>query len=389
MPPADPATLRANAQAAAAALRSGDARKAGDLLEGLVAAEPSNVSFWLGLALAKRNLGEGAASGAAIDRALSLEPRNCRGLILKADHLAAEGLHRNAARFYAAALRAAPPQPPADLAADLARAQNALARDAADYEAYLRAGLEARGAPLTQGRFGQSLDILTGRKQIFLQQPRTYYFPELPQKQFYERAAFPWMDGVEAATSEVRGELLQVLAEEGAFTPYVEDNPNLPRSPGNDLIGSPEWSAFFLWKTGAAIEEHVARCPKTMSALDGAPLARIRNASPSVLYSLLRPGAHIPAHTGYLNTRLICHLPLTVPEGCRFRVGNDVRTWEEGKCWAFDDTIEHEAWNTGGKLRVVLIFDVWRPELSEEERGMVQALFDTIDAYGGAEPMDI
>ena len=239
MPPADPAVLRADAQAAAAALRAGDARRAGDLLEGLVAAEPSNVSFWLGLALARRKLGEGAASGAAIDRALALEPRNCRGLILKADHMAGEGLHRNAARFYAAALRAAPAQPPADLAADLARAQNALARDAADYEAFLRAGLEERGASLTRGRFGQSVDILTGRRQVFLQQPRTYYFPELPQKQFYERAAFPWMDAVEAATPDVRAELLQALAREGAFTPYIEDNPDLPRSPGNALIGSP------------------------------------------------------------------------------------------------------------------------------------------------------
>lgn len=384
-----PDRLRADAQAAAAALRGGDHARAKALLEGLVAADAGNASLWLGLALARRGLDDGAGMGAAIDRALALEPRNPRALILKGDHLTLGGMHRNATRFYASALRAAPEAPTPDLAADLARARAAVERDRADYEDFLRVGLRERGLDAAAGRFAQSVDILTGRKQVYLQQPRTYYFPELPQKQFYARSDFPWMDRIEAATADIRAELIKVVADESAFIPYVEDNPDLPRSPGNALIGSPEWSAFFLWKTGAPQADNIARCPKTMDALADAPLARIRNASPSILYSLLRPGAHIPPHTGYLNTRLICHLPLIVPPACRFRVGNDERVWEEGRCWAFDDTIEHEAWNGSDQLRVVLIFDVWRPELSEEERAMVTALFETIDSYGGVEAMDV
>ncbi len=70
-----------------------------------------------------------------------------------------------------------------------------------------------------------------------------------------------------------------------------------------------------------------------------------------------------------LNARIICHLPLIVPDGCEFRVGNEVRSWVEGKAWVFDDTIEHEAWNRSGEDRYVLIFDIRRPELSEEEKG--------------------
>ena len=34
----------------------------------------------------------------------------------------------------------------------------------------------------------------------------------------------------------------------------------------------------------------------------------------------------------------------------------------------FDDTIEHEAWNNSDRTRVILLFEVWRPELSDEER---------------------
>ena len=81
------------------------------------------------------------------------------------------------------------------------------------------------------------------------------------------------------------------------------------------------------------------------------------------------------------------HLPLVVPPGCAFRVGNETREWVEGRAWAFDDTIEHEAWNRSDRTRVVLLFEVWRPELSAAERDQVTRLFaaiDTMDGGGGA-----
>jgi aspartyl/asparaginyl beta-hydroxylase (cupin superfamily) len=111
-------------------------------------------------------------------------------------------------------------------------------------------------------------------------------------------------------------------------------------------------------------------------------LVNVLGKAPSVLFSMLKPGAHIPPHHGLINTRLICHLPLIAPPGSRFRVGNDVRDWREGQAWAFDDTIEHEAVNDSGQDRTILIFDVWKPEMSEEERALVSALFQAVDGYG-------
>jgi aspartyl/asparaginyl beta-hydroxylase (cupin superfamily) len=93
------------------------------------------------------------------------------------------------------------------------------------------------------------------------------------------------------------------------------------------------------------------------------------------MFSLLRPGTRIPAHSGVHNTRLTCHLPLIVPADCGFRVGNEVRQWSEGKLLVFDDTIEHEAWNESGEDRVVLIFDIARPDMTEREQAEVAALF--------------
>ncbi len=99
------------------------------------------------------------------------------------------------------------------------------------------------------------------------------------------------------------------------------------------------------------------------------------------LLSVLRPGTHIPPHNGMLNTRLICHLPLVVPAGCRLRVGNETRPVEQDRLMIFDDSIEHEAWNDGDATRIVLLFEIWRPELSFAERTALTTLFEAIEAY--------
>jgi len=100
------------------------------------------------------------------------------------------------------------------------------------------------------------------------------------------------------------------------------------------------------------------------------------------LFSLLRSRTHIPPHWGMLNTRLICHIPLIVPNGCRLRVGNHERVVEAGRAMIFDDSIEHEAWNDSDDVRLVLLFEIWRPELGEAERGALTAMYEAIGRYG-------
>ena len=385
--------LRTLAQAGAEALRAGDARKARALFEQVVATGRADASIWIGVALACRALGDDAAKFAALDRTLAIDGRNLRALVMKADHLAAAGDERAASTFYTAAVRAAPSmsQLPPEARSELARAQAQAARYGEAYESHLRGQLAARGldAARTSSRFAQSIDLLTGRKQAYLQQPLYYYFPELPQVQFYDRQAFPWLDAVEAATDDIRNELLAVLQEEGAFVPYVQGRRDRPAQKYDAMLNNPSWSAFFLWQDGAVVEGNAARCPRTLAALADAPLCRIPRRTPSILFSLLRPGARIPPHHGMINTRLICHLPLIVPPGCGFRVGNETRSWEEGRAWVFDDSIEHEAWNGSGQTRVILLFDVWRPEISPGERESVAAMFEAIDEFGAAPRWEI
>jgi hypothetical protein len=55
----------------------------------------------------------------------------------------------------------------------------------------------------------------------------------------------------------------------------------------------------------------------------------------------------------------------------------------------FDDTIEHEAWNDSDEIRVILIFDIWNPLLTEAERDMVRALTVAVGNYYGDEPLQL
>lgn len=327
---------------------------------------------------------------AEAERRLQINPRDLPALIAKGDALLGLGDCRGAGSFYSLALRhagdgrgLAP-----DLVAELRRAQ-AAARDLGRrFVAHLDAGLASAGFdPATSSdRFALSLDLMAGRKQLYLSQPLFYLFPGLPQIQFQPRDTLPWLTSVEAAAADIRTELDALLAEPDLFRPYVQKRADRPNSDAAGMADNPDWSALFLWKDGVEQPGIARRCPRTLQALAEVPLCRVPGRTPSILFSRLRPGARIPPHHGLINTRLICHLPLIAPPGSRFRVGNDVREWKEGQAWAFDDTVEHEARNDSGEERTILIFDAWKPEMTQEERTLVAAMFEVIDGYGPAAP---
>ena len=252
------------------------------------------------------------------------------------------------------------------------------------FEASLLAALAARGlgAPGTE-RVARALDLLLGRRQLYFQQPKFFYFPELPQTQFYERRDFAWVPALERHTEDIRAELEAILATDAGFVPYIQRTADRPLVNPNPLLGSLDWGACYLIRDGAAVPENAARCPRTMAALAEAPLCRINGRTPSVLFSMLRPGTRIRPHNGFTNARLICHLPLIVPPQCALRVGNETRPWREGELTIFDDSIEHEAWNLSGERRVVLLFDIWRPELTPEERTLVTAILEAAKGSPG------
>jgi aspartyl/asparaginyl beta-hydroxylase (cupin superfamily) len=189
------------------------------------------------------------------------------------------------------------------------------------------------------------------------------------------------MAQLNAAASGIRSELETLLADPGdALQPYVRMEKGLPDNKWTELDQSLDWSACFLWEYGEPNKAVLDRCPLTAAALAALPSAHIPKRAPSAFFSILKPRTRIPAHTGVTNTRAIVHLPLIVPTGCGFRVGGETREWTEGQAFAFDDTIEHEAWNDSDEMRAVLIFDVWNPHLTSAEQALIAQYFSVADA---------
>jgi aspartyl/asparaginyl beta-hydroxylase (cupin superfamily) len=363
-----------------AALKRGEPRAARELLIRLVQAGGADAAIWFALAVVYRQLDSSAEESRALDQALKVDPNYLPALIGTGDLFARQGDERAASVYYAAATRLASSLPslPLEWRGELNRIEAARQRMSSNFEAHLKSVLAARGLG-EQGtdRVSHAVGLLLGKRQIFLQQPTNFYFPELPQIEFYDRRDFPWVQALERQTPRIRAEAQAILGGAG-WAPYIENERRRPNNNGNPLLQDPNWSAFYLIKDGSEVQLNAQRCPATMAALREVPLCRT-GSTPAVLFSLLRPGTRIRPHHGFMNTRLICHLPLVIPAECALRVGNETRAWREGEVVIFDDSVEHEAWNLSKELRVVMIFDVWRPELSEKERTLVSAMLEAVE----------
>lgn len=371
-------------QSGFAALQSGAPQAARDIFGAAIRSGLRDPDLWFGLSVACRQLGAWDEEFEALNRALAMESRHLPALIAKGDWYARANDSRAASAFYGSALNlAAMAQSlPPHLRRELDRIAAAQREFTMAFEAHLRQALDGAGVgePGTE-RFAHALDLLFGKRELYLQQPKYFYYPELPQIQFYPRAAFPWAAELEAATDAIRQELRGVLAERAGIEPYIRPSTDRPRFDGHVMENNPDWSACYLIRDGQEVADIAARCPRTLEAVRRAPLCRIDGRTPSVLFSLLAPGARIPPHHGFTNARLICHLPLVVPPDCGLRVGDETHVWREGELVAFDDSFEHEAWNGSDALRVVLIFDIWKPELTEQERALTATLLSSIRQF--------
>jgi len=272
--------------------------------------------------------------------------------------------------------------PPQSLREWAARGQTYLNEGVDAYVDHMTSHLASAGIDLSDvsPQMQEAFDLLTGRAELFLQQPNMFFFPGLPHRAWFERDEFDWVETVESHTDAIAEELGNILGS-APFEPYVQAQKGRP-SPNNPLLNDPRWGAGYLLKNGELQPDLAARVPSALRALEAAPMPVIPDRAPMALFSRLQPGTHIKPHHGMLNTRLICHLPLIVPDGCGIRVGATSRAWERGKLLIFDDSIEHEAWNKGKSDRTILLFEVWRPEISIEDREVLTVLFAGIGNFG-------
>jgi aspartyl/asparaginyl beta-hydroxylase (cupin superfamily) len=371
------------------AFRRGDRAEAEGLLQAAHRAAPAEPMILLSLAHVLRERGDEAGEQRAIDASLVADAYFLPGLLARGNLYERRGRPKLAAEQFRNALKIAPPEaawPPA-LRPQLEHARQAVeanARRLADFLAERTGAALARLDPVEAQRFREAGAIISGHAKPYRSECNRLYVPRLPAIPFFERRDFEWVDALESRTGEITAELQGLLAERhDDFRPYVECAPGAPVNQWRELNHSTRWSSYFLWRDGAPVEAHQQRCPRTTAALREVEMADIGGLCPNAMFSALAPHTHIPPHHGETNARLVVHLPLVVPPGCRYRVGFEHRTWTVGEVLVFDDSIEHEARNDGDELRVVLIFDVWNPLLSAAERDMVRALSAATREYQG------
>jgi aspartate beta-hydroxylase len=387
---ASPDDLGALQGLAAWALRRDDARRAVELLRHAVRLAPGDPTTHHHLGCALDAAGDTVAAVTAHAAGVRAAPDDCPARLYLAAALERIGNADDAMLQYARALQGAqsqghwldaagtppPLRPLVERAVRAVRAgrRAAFARLLAPlYEAHGRRAL-ARVEACLRGYLHEETPVPLDPRQ----RPTFLYFPGLPATAYCDRALLPWVPALEAETPAIRDELTRLLpsasGRERVFTTDELEQANL-----RGTASAPSWTGYYFYRHGERRADNCAACPRTTRAIDSLPLAHVREHGPEILFSIFTPGTHLLPHRGVTNVRLVGHLPLVVPEGCALTVGGDLHHWQEGRVVVFDDTYEHEAWNRGNELRVVLIFDFWNPHLTEVER---LAVTDLVGAIG-------
>ncbi|XP_064551834.1 aspartyl/asparaginyl beta-hydroxylase isoform X5 [Drosophila montana] len=188
-----------------------------------------------------------------------------------------------------------------------------------------------------------------------------YNVPGLRAKPFWQPAETGQADQLEQLQRNwraIRAEALALLSGQGNFQLEAEQL----RDTGN-------WQQYELYARGQRLERNCQRAPVTCALLDKFPAASSCRRG-QIKFSAMQAQTHVWPHCGPTNCRLRAHLTLVAPEPqlTSLRVAEHQRTWHEGDLFIFDDSFEHEVWHNGTQLRLVLILDLWHPDLSAAQR---------------------
>ena len=140
----------------------------------------------------------------------------------------------------------------------------------------------------------------------------------------------------------------------------------------NQIMGT-GWSAVRLQRLGVWNAENCKLFPETYELLRS---LNIPFAVRGVCFAKQAPNSGVQPHSDGRNFILTAHLGLKVPEGCWMQVGDERRSWQEGKLTTLDTSFEHSTGNPSDSERHVLIIDFWHPELTEAERKSLELVYD-------------
>lgn len=366
------------------ALQAGDFAAAQDMLQAMIAVSPGDSRLRSELGQVLYRLGRLPQAVAAYEDCWRINPRQ-RLIYLTLGHLhlelgnvdkaaqvfsLGEGVDRNILSLWKD-----PAVNPA-VAQMSKTAWETLGRHHADL--HIKA-VETLGDTKGTARIRDAVWPLLDSREVTYQHPRqrpqifSITHPESPA--FFEREMFTWHEQLERQYPEIRDEILAGLDVAKDGKPYLGDGHRLEGEQWEPLVNKMSWASVHLYSRGVANQQVIGKFPKTLAALERLPLSTFDGNPAEVFVSVLAPHTRIPEHYGVSSAILTAHLPIEVPPGCALQVHEETRVPEAGKLMVFDDTWEHSAWNDSDRQRVVLIFELWHPGLTELEQEAISRSF--------------
>lgn len=166
----------------------------------------------------------------------------------------------------------------------------------------------------------------------------------------------PALRKIDRAFPAVRDELLALLPDKTSI-PRYHDLDRMQTYISNTVDADKSWKIFYLYAMGEKPAVNREKCPQTAAVLDEIPGLF------QAFFSILEGGKSVPAHCGPYRGYIRYHLGLVVPEvnPPSIRIKDEHYTWKAGESILFDDSWNHEVYNTCEQDRVVLIVDIRRP----------------------------
>jgi aspartyl/asparaginyl beta-hydroxylase (cupin superfamily) len=219
--------------------------------------------------------------------------------------------------------------------------------------------LESEGLP-TDGVDFLAHGLRHGRSGIEpspnpVHQPGRHY-PGLTARPRWDPVDFPWLAELEAAAPEIAAE-----------ADVITGQPAVREAESMNLTDAGEWHQYRLFLWGNESRNNTRRCPRTVEIVHSISSAAHAGNILSARFAVTDPGTHIRPHCGPHNARLRVHLGLKVPKGNSMRVCDEMLSLEEGRAIIFDDSFEHEVWNKSNARRIVLLLDVWHPDMTQSQ----------------------
>lgn len=229
---------------------------------------------------------------------------------------------------------------------------------------YVKSGEAQQARVLAQLATSHNLFPSPMHRPVFEDEDVTRSYPGTP---FWNTSQLTFTAILEKNARRIRDEFL-------TFQQHHLGALGVPGNGAKALVGDERtWEEISFWEFGKRNASMCQACPFTAALVES-----IHEAMPSppgsIKFSVIGPGAHVQPHCGPFNWRVRIHLALIVPQrlkpsdGAFIRVGNEIRSFQEGKVLAFDDSFEHEVWQNTSAQRVVLILDTWHPSVKDRMR---------------------